>query len=189
MTLIGLISYKTAQLCILHIKSDEDDLTSVVKRQLGPVWHKVYCVTGGLYLALTGGLYYLLILNTLYSQLNFINARVTGRHLLSKDTFSFSQFSFQWTNFIMFLLFIILINLKSLKLIMKLGEFSFVGIIIFTFYCIVKGFINLDRILEESNNNKDFKVEEIKLFSNEFAIMVGSCAVAFNVHNMIVPIA
>jgi len=32
-------------------------------------------------------------------------------------------------------------------------------------------------------------MEKIKLFSNKFAVMAGSCAVAFNVHNMIVPIA
>jgi amino acid permease len=93
-TLIGLISYKTAELCIIHTKSDEDDLTKVVKRQLGNTWHKVYCITGGMYLALTGGVYYLLILNTLYSQINFLYTRTTGNHLISKDILTFKEFSF-----------------------------------------------------------------------------------------------
>ena len=68
---------------------------------------------------------------------------------------------------------------------MKLGEYSFIGIIIFTIYCISKGIINIDRLTTDSSIKKD----PIKLFSDKFAIMVGSCAVAFNVHNMIVPIA
>ena len=84
----------------------------------------------------------------------------------------------------MWLLFIILVNLKSLKVIMKLGEYSFIGIIIFTIYCISKGFINIHRLSADN-----IKVDEVRLFSDKFAVMVGSCAVAFNVHNMIVPIA
>lgn len=72
---------------------------------------------------------------------------------------------------------------------MKLGEFSFIGIIVFTVYCMVKSFINIGSLVTKSNNDPDFQMEKIRLFSDKFAVMAGSCAVAFNVHNMIVPIA
>jgi len=88
--IIGLLSYKTAELCMMHIKRGEDDLTKVVLRLLGPTWHKVYCFSGGMYLGLCSGVFYLFILNTLYSTLNFITLKATGHSLLSKNVSSFS---------------------------------------------------------------------------------------------------
>ncbi len=175
-------------MCLLHIKDNEEDLTKVVARQMGPVWHKVYCFSGGFYLFMCSGVFYLLILNTLYSQIGFVYLQSTGSHLVKKDVMTFETFSFQWTNVIMLFFFMVIVNLKDLKVIMKLGEFSFIGIIIFTIYCLVKSFINIDYLVTQSQD-PSFHRETVKLFSDKFAVMAGSCAVAFNVHNMIVPIA
>ena len=186
-SLIGLISYKTAQLCLVHIKDDEEDLTNVVLRMLGRKWHLLYCLTGSLYLALTSSIYYLLILNCLYSQIGFVYHSITGQSLIKKDVLTFSQFSFAYTNIIVLLIFVIIINLKNLKIIMKLGEYSFIGILVFFIFCLTDSFINID-FLAKQKNNPDFQYEEVKLFSDKFAVLAGSCAVAFNIHNMIVPI-
>ncbi len=71
---------------------------------------------------------------------------------------------------------------------MKLGEYSFIGIIVFTIYCLVKSFINIDYLIDQTKHNPAFKVETVNLWSDKFAQLVGSCGVAYNIHNMVVPI-
>jgi len=72
---------------------------------------------------------------------------------------------------------------------MLMGKYSFIGIVIFSIYCFTKSFINIDHLVYNSRHVPGFKVDEITLFTSNIAVLAGSCAVAFNVHNMIVPIA
>lgn len=164
-TIIGIISYKTADLCLTHVKDNENDLSQVVLRQLGRTWQVIYCATGSVYLFLTAAIYYTLILNTLYSQINFVYNQATGGYLPSKDIRTFSQFSFAWTNFLILGVFLIIVNLKSLKIIMKLGEYSFIGICVFTLYCLTKSFINIHHLVDMSDD-PHFHREPIRLFSD-----------------------
>lgn len=82
-----------------------------------------------------------------------------------------------------------IVNLKSLKIVMLLGKYSFIGIIIFSLYCFTKSGINIQHLVYNKDNVPGFQIEEVTLFTSNIAVLAGSCAVAFNVHNMIVPIA
>lgn len=72
---------------------------------------------------------------------------------------------------------------------MLMGKYSFIGIIMFSLYCFSKSGINLQHLVYNKEHIPGYKIEEITLFTSNIAVLAGSCAVAFNVHNMIVPIA
>lgn len=187
-TLVGMISYKTAQITVAHVRKDEDDVTQVVRRLLGPTWHKVYSISGAANLVLCSVGFYLLIVNTIYSQINFVLLRTRGVDLVSKDVYTFSTYSFQWNNLLCALGFLAMVQLRSLKTIMVMGEYSFLGIIIFVTYCFSKSFVNIHWLVETKSTDPSFQIEEIKLFGDSFSMLAGTCAVAYNCHNMIVPI-
>lgn len=90
---IGLISYKTASLLLLHLKTRENDLTDIIQRSLGNKHNIVFMISAGLTLLLVGIVYFLFMNNILYSLISFFYFQVHNKPSLDKSVFSFSQFS------------------------------------------------------------------------------------------------
>ena len=88
-TLIGLISFKTASLLLIHTKSRENDLTEVVIRVLGIRYYQLFLLSAGTTLFLVSVTYFLFLNNMLYSIINFISSNVFDHRLLNKEQQSF----------------------------------------------------------------------------------------------------
>jgi len=84
-TLIGLISFKTASLLLIHTKSRENDLTEVVIRVLGIRYYQLFLLSAGTTLFLVSVTYFLFLNNMLYSIINFISSNVFDHRLLNKE--------------------------------------------------------------------------------------------------------
>lgn len=70
---IGLLSYHTCELYVIHVKDDEHDLHEVLNRLLGRKWQIIYGVFSGVFfnfiLLVT---YYLLMCNMIYPAITFM---------------------------------------------------------------------------------------------------------------------
>ena len=143
-----LISYKTASLCISHCRNDEDDITFVIKRLLGEKYKRFYCLTGAINLFMCCIIFYILMANILYNSIEFIYHK-TGHSFISKDQMHFDTFSFQYCCLITSFVILIVMNIRNLNLVMKVAEFSFIGIVAFFIFVLTKGIQNAVTIREQ----------------------------------------
>jgi len=86
---IGLISFKTASLLLIHTKPNENDLTEIIIRVLGIKYYKLFLLTAGTTLFLISVTYFLFLNNMLYSIINFISLNVFDYQLLNKEEISY----------------------------------------------------------------------------------------------------
>ncbi len=179
MFVIGSISCKTCLLEYTHFKLIELDFSDAILRILGKKWFYFYNIISILLLFVSGIIYFLLIAKMGYSFLTYIFLKNDIAHALQSDI-NFNEFSYQYFGIIAISLSLMLFSLKDLKVILKLGQYGIISIMIFSIYVIVKGILNISSI--------DFNVNDLTLFTSDFATVCGVFASAFFLHNLMIPI-
>ena len=174
---VGALSCKTCLLEIVHFKMSEMDFPDAIKRILGKKWFLAYSLSSVLLLYVAGMIYFTLTCNMLYPFLSYILDSV-GVTVAPVSSIEFGRFSFQYTGIIMIAVCFGLFCLKDLKLILKMGQYGIIAIIIFFVYIIVRGFMNIPNV----------KTDNIKIFTSDVANLCGVFALAFFIHNIIIPI-
>lgn len=174
---VGAISCKTCLLEIVHFKMTEMDFPDAIKRILGKKWFWAYSLCSVLLLFVTGIIYFSLICNMLYPFLKYI-LDSAGTSIAPMDTIEFGKFSYQYTGIIMIGICFLLFSLKDLKIILKMGQYGIISIIIFFFYVIVRGFMNVPNVTSDN----------LKIFTSDVANLCGVFALSFFIHNIIIPI-
>ena len=182
LVVVCLISMKTCDLLLIHVREEEEDLPVLKERLLGHVYSKVYCVASGLLLVLVVIIYYLLLTSMFYLIIKFIIDHKDPTAYVSSTVFSFSKFSFQWASIVSFVFALILFNLRKISFIVKLGHYGVICLYIYTVFII---YIACDNIV---NGSFDEKKSEIKYVTNDIANLAGTFALSFNIHNAIIPI-
>lgn len=176
---IGLISCKTCILEISHFKIDEVDLTDAILRILGKKWFYFFNFVSILLLFVSGIIYFLLIAKMGYSFLSYFFITFNVDYA-SQDVMDFTKFSYQYFGIICIFISFMLFSLKDLKIILKLGQYGLFSIILFFFFVIVKGILNM--------SSRDFEIKNVNLLTSDFATVCGVFASAFFLHNLVIPI-
>ena len=177
--LIGSISCKTCLLEIRHFKLNEVDFTDAILRILGKRWFFFFNFISILLLFVSGIIYFLLIAKMGYSFLTFIFIKADLDYAEQSDM-NFSKFSYQYFGFIAITISFMLFALKDLKVLLKLGQYGIYSIIIFSFYVIIQGILNI--------SIGDFQLKDVNLLTADFATVCGVFSSAFFLHNLMVPI-
>lgn len=176
---MGVITCKTCLLEIVHFKTREIDFPDVINRIMGRKWSISYCICSSLLLFITGTIYFMLICNMLYMILNYI-LNENGIILPGKDEILFDRFSYQYVGIIMIVFCFILLNMKDLSIILKLGQYGIISIFLFIIYIMTKGVENISA----GNVNLD----NIKILTPDFATLCGVFSLSFMCHNVIIPV-
>lgn len=179
MTLVGVLSCKTCLLELIHFNPTEIDFPDAIRRILGKKWYIAYSVCSFVLLFVTGIIYFILICNMIYPFLSFI-LDSCGTEIAKIDKIVFDNFSYQYTGLIMIIICFFFFQMKDLGVLLKLGQYGIISIVIFIGYIIVRGCINI----EEGNVNLD----NVEIFTTEFANLCGVFALSFFIHNIIIPI-
>lgn len=185
LSLIGLISYKTCDLIITHTKEKDEDLTYTVNRLLGKKFYLGYCVSSSLLLFFCCLVYFILMVNMIYHIVVFCFDKSGSSNYASIDDSSFSQFSMQYTSLAASAVVFILVQLKNLRFIVKLGEVGILALMTYTVFIIVRGFINIGNGTASAHL---FEVEAFTTNYNDIINIAGTFALAFIVHSVVVPI-
>lgn len=173
---------KTCDLLVIHVREEEQDLPELIKRLLGKVYSKIFCVTSGLLLCVVVIIYYLLLVNMFYLIFVFIIEKIDSNAYVAANEFSFSKFSFQWASVVSILIAAILANLRKIAFIVKLGHYGVICLYIYTAFIV---YIAVDNIAYGSFEEKK---GEIIYLSNDIANLAGTFALSFQIHNAIIPI-
>lgn len=182
LTVVCLISMKTCDLLLIHVKDEEEDLPTLITRLLGNYYSKVYCVASGLLLCLVVIIYYLLLVNMSYLMITFIIDRIDPDSYVPTSTFSFSKFSFQWASFVGLVIAGILASLRKIAFIVKLGHYGVICLYIYTLFIV---YMAIDNIV---NGSFEEKKGEILYVTNDIANLAGTFALSYMIHNAIIPI-
>jgi len=182
LVVVCVISMKTCDLLLIHVKEEEEDLPALIARLLGNYYSKVFCLASGLLLCIVVIIYYLLLANMAYLIITFIINHWDPTAYVSSKTFSFSKFSFQWASVVALAVAAILANLKKIAFIVKLGHYGVICLYIYTVFII---YIAIDNIV---NGNFETKKSEINYVTNDIANLAGTFALSYMLHNAVIPI-
>lgn len=178
---LALISTKTTNLIITHAAHEEIDLCTLIKRRLGENFLKVYCVVSGSFNFMVCIIYYLFITKMLFLLLRSI---IGGDKTAEIQTINFDTFSIQYACLIAGVLSYIIISIKDVSKIVKLGQYGAISIYLYSFFIVFCGFRNMI-------NNENFHIGHIKWMPDEISqvfSLPGTFAFAYCLHNAVIPI-
>ena len=182
LSIVCMISMKTCDLLLIHVREEEEDLPSLIERLMGNFYSKVYCLASGLLLCIVVIIYFLLLANMSYLIVSFIIDRSNPDAYVSAKTFSFSKFSFQWASLVALCICAFLSNLRKIAFIVKLGHYGVICLYIYTAFII---YIAIDNII---NGSFQEKKHEINYVTNDIANLAGTFALSYMLHNAVIPI-
>jgi sodium-coupled neutral amino acid transporter 9 len=177
---IGLVSYWTCGLIVRHVKEIEQDLPQIILRLMGKKWYYAYLFLSSFELMLVGIIYYILMCNMIYPSIEFFFALADSEAYAGRDEITFSKFSFQYVSLISGVVCFVLINLRNLSFIIKLGHWGIFALYAYTVFIIEEAFRNMIW--------GQFEYSKIVWFTWDFPNLSGVLALAFIIHNEIVPI-
>jgi len=179
---VAVISVKTCELVVMHVKESEEDLPILIQRLLGKKWSYAYCLSSSFMLFLVVIIYYLLLTNLIYLIISFIILRSGSENFASSDNMDWSRFSFQYASIITLILTFLLLNLRKIAFLVKLGHYGVICLYIYTIFIIYLAAANLADGTYYAHTN------DIKLVTGDIGNLAGTFALAFNIHNCVIPI-
>ncbi|EAR97831.1 transmembrane amino acid transporter protein (macronuclear) [Tetrahymena thermophila SB210] len=179
MTLIGFISYKTCTYIVLFQKKGESDLSEVVERILGKKWCRLFCITSSLLLFVAGIIYFMLINSVLYPITKYFFYLAGSSSYANQTTIDFTQWSIQYQAIILIVPYFVLFSLRNLSFIIKLGKIGVFAIFVYGLFIIETFIENI------ASGNVSKYWDKMTYFSPNFALVAGSFALAFFIHNII----
>ncbi|KAL4486141.1 hypothetical protein ABPG72_012194 [Tetrahymena utriculariae] len=179
MPLIGYISYKTCTYIVLFQKKGESDLSEVVERILGKKWCRMFCITSSLLLFVAGIIYFILINSVLYPITKYFFYLAGSPSYANQTTIDFTQWSIQYQAILLIVPYFILFSLRNLSFIIKLGKIGVFAIFVYGLFIIETFIENI------ASGNVSKYWDKMTYFSPNFALVAGSFALAFFIHNII----
>lgn len=178
---LGAISAKTTNLIVTHAAHEEIDLCTLIKRRLGERFLKFYCIVSGSFNFMVCIVYYLFITKMVFLILRTI---VGWENTSDIHIISFDKFSIQYACLISGFLSYIIISIKDISYIVKLGHYGAFSIYCYAIFIFCYGFKNII-------NNEEFKMNDIKWMPDEFTkvfSLPGTFAFSYCLHNAVLPI-
>lgn len=180
---IGCVNFTTVRLVLRYHKRSEGDFADIILRILGSRAHKFYVLLIVGLMLVIGIASFLLISNILYATLGeFI------QDLPSKDTITFSSFSYQWAGLIVSVLMFTMYNVKRMSMILTISSY---GMYCVAFYIVYIIYLGLSALI---NGNVSFNEAEggLPLFKLDFSkltTLMGIFALGYLGHPMVIAIA
>ncbi|EAR97830.2 transmembrane amino acid transporter protein (macronuclear) [Tetrahymena thermophila SB210] len=179
MTIIGYVSYKTCSIIILYQRRGELDLSQVVARVLGKKWGKIFCVTSCLLLFILGIIYFLIMNRCLYPITKYFFYLAGSSNYADQQSIDFTKWSIQYQAMILIVPCFALFTLRDLTFVInlrKVGVLAIFGYGLFLIETFIENFIN-GNVLENW--------DKLHYFTPNFALVAGSFAMAFFIHNTV----
>ena len=169
----AIISFITCRIYTFHAIDEDKDVEATISRILGKKWEKIYRLITGVYLIFLCIVYIDLIVDQLYSMIQFFTHQIA-----EKDEFSFSQFSIQYLTLIMIIPFFFLVSLKDLNFVVKIAAYGAVTIVIYFVFVIYQF------VYAASTDSID--MSKVQLVSLDIGNLAGTCSMALTIHTMVV---
>lgn len=136
MTLLCTINFITARILLRHGKTSEDDLPEMIYRILGLRYFQFFSLISSMLCFLVAIVYFLLQISMLYNSLWFI-LHFLQIEIAEKTEIVFNQFSFQYVTIVMIVIQYALINLKNLKVLMKVSSYGTISVILYLLFILL----------------------------------------------------
>ena len=185
--IVAYISYKTANLVILHSIEEEIDYPEAVNRILGKKWEFFYNLLSMFLLFLVGVIHFILMSHSLYSVLK--NIFPDSDSWPSSDTITWDQFSLQYVGIIIFVVCFVLYLFEDLTIVLKINDKGVYMIMVFCLYALylgIYGIVNYDfTFVLTGHPGKNRKGLELVLFTFNIETLVGIFGLAYMIHNVV----
>ena len=127
----AIISFITCRIYTFHAIDADKDAEATIRRILGAKWQRAYRLITGAYLIFLCIVYIDLIVDQLYSMIQFFDHSIAD-----KNQFTFSKFSEQYLTLIMVIPFLLLISVKNLNLVVRIAAYGAITIAIYFIFVI-----------------------------------------------------
>ena len=178
---VGLVSYHTCNIFVIHFRKDEHDLPEIILRILGKRWLILLGIFSGIEIFFTCIIYFVLICNMLYPMVLFGMQLFDFHNYAEKTEFTFERFSFQWATIIAIVPIGMMCFIKDLTVILKFLVFGFIPIIAYSIFIV---YVLIENIVQ--GNVGDFS--DFKLFSSNVSDVAGTFGLAFILHTSVCPL-
>lgn len=147
------MQWKTCSILLVHIKTEEDDMSLTINRIMGKVWKYIFNASAALLFVCAVLIYYLLAANMIYPIVKIfmhfggVDTDPGSTHIAPKDKIVFNKFSFQYASLIAIVLALGLINIRDFTFIIKIGNVGFfvlVAYVCFLIYTTIANFVQND---------------------------------------------
>eukprot|EP01017_Pseudomicrothorax_dubius_P002668 TRINITY_DN10185_c0_g1_i4.p1 TRINITY_DN10185_c0_g1~~TRINITY_DN10185_c0_g1_i4.p1 ORF type:complete len:465 (-),score=36.66 TRINITY_DN10185_c0_g1_i4:142-1536(-) len=188
---VGLVSYYTCDLLVIHYHKNETDVADAVFRILGRKWFYFFSLISAALLFIAAIIYFILCCNVLYTLFCGCLQLFFGlSDFPAKDTLVLSQFSYQWTGIMIGILIFFLFSMKDSRQFVRLNGYGIYCIAIFLLFILGIGFRNIftKSLTMDESLADGVKVFYVKMMSDDFINVLSTFALAFFIHNCIYPI-
>ncbi len=160
LAIVGYISFKTANIYVVHMKVEEQDVADSVKRILGKGWWALFIILACSMLLLLMMIYYLMMNDMIYKVSQFFFYHAEFENYAHKDEFTFNKFSMTYVSVAQLILCGVFIFIKDQSIFVKMSEYGIYSIYVYIIFIFYVFFNNV----EEKNFMKD-----VKLFSTDIS--------------------
>ncbi|KRX11065.1 hypothetical protein PPERSA_05174 [Pseudocohnilembus persalinus] len=177
------VSFTTCSILTIHMKESELDVQWSIKRILGYKWYVFFVSICTFYLFFLCQLYYVLIVQMLYSMICFffyifgVSKSFYVDPAIAEKTFTFNQFSEQYVILITFFAILAMIQfIKDLSILVKIAN---VGVLAIYSYIIFIFYVFIDNIVSGGISDGE---QGVLLFGTNIGNLAGTASLAFTIH-------